>query len=333
MASWGIRVPVRPGDLAGLGQGCSIDVRAIRSRFAIKPEKKSAMPHSRRRFTLVVKCRDTKGIVAAVSGYLAQNDASIVESNHFNDSTSGLFFMRTVFRQDGPNMPAPDRLREGFGDIAAHFGMTWELYDDGVRPRLLILVSKFGHCLYDLLHRWRAGLLPVDIPAVVSNHEDMRSFVEWNGIPFHYLPVDKEDKAAKAAQEARILQLVDELHIDLVVLARYMQILSPQMCAALAGRCINIHHSFLPSFQGARPYHQAHARGVKIIGATAHYVTSDLDEGPIIEQDVERVSHAHTPNQWVAIGRDIECAVLARAVAWHIEHRVMIHGRGTVVFA
>lgn len=291
------------------------------------------MSSSRRRFTLIVKCRDTKGIVAAVSGYLAQNDASIVESNHFNDSISDLFFMRTVFRQDGPGMPALDGLRAGFDAVAERFGMTWELHDDRVRPKLLIMVSKWGHCLYDLLYRWRAGLLPVDIPAVVSNHEDMRSFVEWNGIPFHYLPVDKNDASAKAAQEARLLKLVADLDIDLVVLARYMQILSPELCNELSGRCINIHHSFLPSFQGARPYHQAHARGVKIIGATAHYVTSDLDEGPIIEQGVERVSHAHTPNQWVAIGRDIECSVLARAVNWHIEHRVMIHGRATVVFA
>ena len=288
------------------------------------------MSSSRRRFTLIVKCRDTKGIVAAVSGYLAQNDASIVESNHFNDSISDLFFMRTVFRQDGPGMPALDGLRAGFGAIADRFGMTWELHDDSVKPKLLIMVSKWGHCLSDLLHRWRAGLLPVDIPAVVSNHEDMRSFVEWNGIPFHYLPVDKDNKAA---QEAHLLKLVADLDIDLVVLARYMQVLSPELCNELSGRCINIHHSFLPSFQGARPYHQAHARGVKIIGATAHYVTSDLDEGPIIEQGVERVSHAHTPNQWVAIGRDIECAVLARAVNWHVEHRVMIHGNRTVVFA
>jgi formyltetrahydrofolate deformylase len=291
------------------------------------------MSSSSDRFTLVVKCRDTKGIVAAVSGFLAQNDASIVESNHFNDAISDQFFMRTVFRPDGPAMPDLERLRAGFAPVAERFGMTWQLYDDRVKPRLLIAVSKFGHCLYNLLHRWRAGLLPVDIAAVFSNHEDMRSFVEWSGIPYYHLPVNKDDKRDKAAQEARILKLIDELKIDLVVLARYMQILSPQMCAALAGRCINIHHSFLPSFQGARPYHQAHARGVKIIGATAHYVTSDLDEGPIIEQGVERVSHAHTPDQLAAIGRDIECAVLARAVHWHIEHRVMLDGAKTVVFA
>jgi len=288
------------------------------------------MSSARRRFTLIIKCVDTKGIVAAVSGFLAANDVSIVESNHFNDSTNNLFFMRTVFRQDGPGMPPLPRLREDFAPVATRFGMSWQLYDDSVKPRLLIGVSKHGHCLYDLLHRWRAGLLPVDIPAVFSNHEDMRSFVEWSGIPFHYLPVDND---TRQAQEARILALVSELRIDLVVLARYMQVLSTGMCTALAGRCINIHHSFLPSFQGARPYHQAHARGVKIIGATAHYVTSDLDEGPIIEQGVQRVSHALTPNQWVAIGRDVECAVLARAVSWHIEHRVLIDGNKTVVFS
>jgi formyltetrahydrofolate deformylase len=290
-------------------------------------------PSARERYTLVIKCRDTKGIVAAVSGYLADNDASIVESNHFNDSISDQFFMRTVFRREGHAMPQPAQLRAGFASIAQRFGMSWQLYDERVKPRLLIGVSRHGHALFNLLHRWRAGLLDVEIPAVFSNHEDMRSFVEWSGIAYHHLPVGKDDARGKATQEARILKLVDELKIDLVVLARYMQILSPPTCGALAGRCINIHHSFLPSFQGARPYHQAHARGVKIIGATAHYVTNDLDEGPIIEQGVERVSHAHTPDQLAAIGRDIECAVLARAVQWHIEHRVVIDGGKTVVFA
>jgi formyltetrahydrofolate deformylase len=291
------------------------------------------MSRKREHFTLVVKCRDTKGIVAAVAGYLAANDASIVESNHFNDAIGDLFFMRTVFQQDGSDMPDLPRLREGFVPIAKRFGMTWQLHDDRVKPRVLIAVSKMGHCLYNLLHRWRAGLLPVEIPAVFSNHDDMRSFVEWSGVPFHHLPVNKDDPRDKAAQEARILALAGELRIDLVVLARYMQVLTAPTCGALAGRCINIHHSFLPSFQGARPYHQAYARGVKLIGATAHYVTSDLDEGPIIDQGVERVSHAHTPDQLAAIGRDIECAVLARAVQWHIEHRVVIDGAKTVVFA
>ncbi len=268
--------------------------------------------------------------MAAVAGYLADNDASIVESSHFNDAGGQLFYMRTEFRGDGPSMPPLSELSSGFEPIAATFDMSWELHDLTVKPKVIIAVSKFGHCLYDLLHRWRSGLLPVDLVGVVSNHDDMRSFVEWSGLPYHHLPVDKADKSA---QEQQILGLVAELKVDLVVLARYMQILSAELCHALSGRCINIHHSFLPSFKGAKPYHQAHARGVKIIGATAHYVTSDLDEGPIIEQGVERVSHAHTPERLVEIGRDIECAVLARAVIWHIEHRVLLNGQRTVVFA
>lgn len=281
-------------------------------------------------YVLIIQCPDTKGIVAAVSGYLADNDTSIVESNHFNDSVGDRFYMRTVFRQEGPGMPPIDMLQDGFKPIAHRFNMSWQLYDAAIKPRVLIAVSKAGHCLYDLLHRWRAGQLAVDIRAVVSNHDDMRSFVEWSGIPYHHLPVSAE---TRPEQEARFLGLVHELEIDLVVLARYMQILSPALCAALSGRCINIHHSFLPSFKGAKPYTQAHARGVKIIGATAHYVTSDLDEGPIIEQGVERVSHAHTPAALEQIGRDIECTVLTRAVSWHVERRVVLNDRKTVVFA
>jgi formyltetrahydrofolate deformylase len=279
---------------------------------------------------LVVKCPDRKGVVAAVSGFLADNDASIVESNHFNDALAGEFYMRTVFRPDGPSFPALDDLAKGFALIARRFDMTWSLHDMAVKPRVLIAVSKFGHCLFDLMHRWRSGLLPVDIVGVVSNHDDMRSFVEWNGVPYHHLPVDKADKSA---QEGAFLGLVETLAADVVVLARYMQILSPQMCTALAGRCINIHHSFLPSFKGARPYQQAFERGVKIIGATAHYVTTDLDEGPIIEQGVERVNHTHAPDDLVRIGRDIECAVLARALSWHVERRVLLNGAKTIVFA
>jgi formyltetrahydrofolate deformylase len=283
-----------------------------------------------RRYVLIVKCPDAKGIVAAVSGYLATLDASIVESSQFNDSMGDLFYMRTEFRDDGPGTPDLAALEAGFAPIAARFDMTWTIHDLSVRPKVLVAVSKFGHCLYDLLHRWRSGLLPVEIVGVISNHEDMRSFVEWSGIPYHHLPVDK---VSKPVQEARFLDLVTTLQVDLVVLARYMQILSPDLCRALSGRCINIHHSFLPSFKGAKPYHQAHARGVKLIGATAHYVTSDLDEGPIIEQGVERVSHAHAPEKLVQIGRDIECATLARAVTWHVQHRVLLNGARTVVFA
>jgi formyltetrahydrofolate deformylase len=280
-------------------------------------------------YVLVVKCPDRKGVVAAVSGFLADNDASIVESNHFNDAGADEFYMRTVFRADGPDMPPLEALEKGFDLIARRFHMKWSLHPAAVKPRVLIAVSKFGHCLYDLLHRWRSGLLPVEIVGVVSNHEAMRSFVEWNDLPFHFLPMAKD---GKAAQEAQFLALVDELAVDLVVLARYMQILSPDMCAHLKGRCINIHHSFLPSFKGAKPYHQAFDRGVKIIGATAHYVTTDLDEGPIIEQGVQRVDHGHTPDDLVRMGQEIECSVLARAVVWHAERRILINGMKTVVF-
>ncbi len=281
------------------------------------------------RYILILKCPDRKGVVAAVSGFLADNDASIVESNHFNDPLAGQFYMRTVFRPDGA-MPAVPALKAGFELIAQRFAMTWSLHDAAEKPRVLIAVSKFGHCLFDLLHRWRAGLLPADVVGVVSNHEDLRSFVEWSGVPFHHLPIARD---AKAEQEAAFLNLVDAERADLVVLARYMQILSPAMCARLEGRCINIHHSFLPGFKGARPYHQAHGRGVKIIGATAHYVTTDLDEGPIIEQGVQRVDHSHSPDELIQLGRDVECTVLARAVGWHVEHRVLIEGGKTIVFA
>ena len=281
------------------------------------------------RYILLIKCPDRRGVVAAVAGYLAEREISIVESNHFNDSLNDAFFMRLVFRPDGPGAPDLASLVRGFAPIAEQFAMRAAFHDAASRPRVLVAVSKFGHCLYDLLHRWRAGLLPVEIAGVVSNHDDMRSFVEWSGLAYHHLPIAKGEKAA---QERRILDLVQALEVDLVVLARYMQILSPELCARLSGRCINIHHSFLPSFKGARPYHQAHARGVKIIGATAHYVTTDLDEGPIIEQDVARVTHKDTPEAMVAMGQEIECRVLARAVAWHAERRVVLDGARTVVF-
>ena len=281
-------------------------------------------------FILILKCPDRKGVVAAVSGFLADNDASILESNHFNERMTDQFYMRTVFRQDGEGMPPLEDLRKGFDLIARRFSMEWELFDASIKPKVLIAVSKFGHCLYDLLHRWRSGILPVDIVGVVSNHDDMRSFVEWSGIPYFHLPVTKD---TKAEQEAAFLGLAKDLDVDLVVLARYMQILSPDLCRALSGRCINIHHSFLPSFKGAKPYHQAFERGVKIIGATAHYVTTDLDEGPIIEQGVQRVDHGDTPDDLVEIGRDVECNVLARAVLWHVERRIVVNGRKTVVFS
>ena len=280
------------------------------------------------RAVLTAACPDKTGIVAAVAGFLAERDLFITESSHFGDPMTGRFFMRTVFESGGA--PGLARLRGDFAAIAGRFGMEWQIDDAGKRDRLLVLVSRFDHCLNDLLYRYRAGSLAVEIPAIVSNHTDLRPLAEWHGIPFHHLPMTA---ATKAAQEERLLQLVHGLEIDLVVLARYMQVLSPELCERLKGRCINIHHSFLPSFKGAKPYHQAHARGVKLIGATAHYVTTDLDEGPIIEQAVERVDHSRSPEAFVAIGRDIESQVLARAVRWHVERRILLNDSKTVVFA
>jgi formyltetrahydrofolate deformylase len=274
---------------------------------------------------LTVSCPDKTGIVAAVSGFLAGHGMFITESSHFGDPTTGGFFMRTVFQTNG----SLDQLRREFARVAESFDMRWRMDDAARRQRVLILVSRFDHCLNDLLYRYRTGALAVDIPAVVSNHPDLAPLAEWHGIAFRHLPVTPK---TKARQEAAIEALISELGIDVVVLARYMQVLSPELCTRLVGRCINIHHSFLPSFKGATPYQQAHTRGVKLIGATAHYVTSNLDEGPIIEQEVERVDHTHTPQDLVAIGRDIECRVLARAVRWHVEHRVLLNGNKTVVF-
>jgi len=276
---------------------------------------------------LTATCPDAAGIVAAVSGYLANRGAFITESSHFGDPATGRFFMRTVFRPAEGD--SADAVSTGFAAVARHIGMQWRIDDAARRARVLILVSKFDHCLNDLLYRWRTGALPIEIPAIVSNHPDLAPLAAWHGIPFHHLPVTA---ATKPEQEAALAELIAGLDIDLVVLARYMQVLSAEMSGKLAGRCINIHHSFLPSFKGARPYHQAWERGVKLIGATAHYVTSDLDEGPIIEQAVERVTHANTAEEFVALGRDIESVVLARAVLWHVQRRVLLNGRKTVVF-
>ncbi|MCP5367949.1 MAG: formyltetrahydrofolate deformylase [Hyphomicrobiales bacterium] len=277
---------------------------------------------------LTISCPDSSGIVATVSGFLADEDAFITESAHFGDPVSKRFFMRTVFRP-GALTPSADEFVKKFSRIAERFQMVWGLYDAARKERLLILVSKFDHCLNDLLYRYRTGELNVEIPAIVSNHPDLEHLARWHEIPFHHLPVTRD---TKEEQEQRVWDMVKELQIDLVVLARYMQVLSNRMCTRLAGRCINIHHSFLPSFKGAKPYHQAHARGVKLIGATAHYVTSDLDEGPIIGQAVERVDHTYTPEQLVAVGRDTENLVLSRAVRAHVEHRVLMNGSKTVVF-
>lgn len=281
------------------------------------------------RLILTLSCPDIRGIVAAVSGFLAQHDCFINESTQFGDSTTKRFFMRVDFSA-GPDAPSADSLRKLFDiNIATSFGMHWRIYDAKQKARVVILVSKQLHCLNDLLHRTRTGRLPMTIAAVISNHNDARAMVEWADIPFHYFPVDGD----KAAQEAKILQVIDAVQADLVVLARYMQILSPDLSEKLHGRAINIHHSFLPSFKGAKPYHQAHERGVKLIGATAHFVTDDLDEGPIIDQEVMRVNHAHSPEMLTAAGQDIEAIVLARALSYLLEHRVLMNGNKTVVFA
>ena len=287
-------------------------------------------------FVLTLACRDTKGIVHAVSGLLYQAGCNIIDSQQFGnlegEHATGLFFMRVHFQ-------APPQLADGatlatlFEHTRQQFGMDVHFHALARRPRLLLMVSQHGHCLNDLLFRWKSGSLAVDIPAIVSNHTTYQALAESYGIPFHHLPLAGGSSAdVKRAQELQVEALVERERIDLVVLARYMQILSEPFCRALAGRAINIHHSFLPSFKGGRPYHQAHARGVKLIGATAHYVTADLDEGPIIEQDVQRVDHTLSAEDFTSVGRDIECMVLARAVRWHVEHRVLVNGHKCVVF-
>lgn len=278
------------------------------------------------RHIMTLTCEDRPGIVATVSGALLAVEANIVENQQFSDEHTGLFFMRTVFDADVADI---DRLRETIAEAPAIIEQHLAIRPADERCRTLILVSKFDHCLLDLLYRWKSGDLPIDIVGVVSNHEDCRSLVEYYGLPFTVIPVTP---GTKAEAEAELLRVVDAERVGLVVLARYMQILSDDLCRALEGRAINIHHSFLPGFKGAKPYHQAHDRGVKLIGASAHYVTADLDEGPIIEQDVVRVTHADTPERLVAIGRDVERRVLSRAVRDHAESRVFLSGHRTIVF-
>jgi len=277
------------------------------------------------RYILTIACPDRVGIVAAVSNALAAHRGNIVESDQFSDTETGRFFMRLVFDLDEAAEPA---LLADFSPLAERFEMGWRLYDPRQLPRVMILVSKAEHCLNDLLYRHRTGAMSMEITAIVSNHRGLAHLAEWHAIPFHHLPVTA---ATKPEQERQILDLVESTGTELVVIARYTQILSPELCQALAGRAINIHHSFLPGFKGAKPYHQAYARGVKLIGATAHFVTANLDEGPIIEQEVERVDHAHTPEQLAAVGRDIENIVLARAMHYHLERRVFLNGSKTVV--
>ena len=276
---------------------------------------------------LTLSCPDQPGIVAKVSTFLFERGCNILDAQQFDDQETGDFFMRVVFDPDGADR---DALRGEFEALAKGFSMRWTLRDPNQRYRVMILASKFDHCLADLVYRWRIGELPMDVTAIVANHPaETYTHVDLSGLPFHHLPVTKE---TKFEQEAALWKLIQETQTDIVVLARYMQVLSDGLAAKLSGRCINIHHSFLPGFKGAKPYHQAHARGVKVIGASAHYVTGDLDEGPIIEQDVERISHRDTPEDLVRKGRDIERRVLARALRWRLEDRVLPNGRKTVVF-
>ncbi|MDO6967132.1 formyltetrahydrofolate deformylase, partial [Rhizobium alvei] len=278
-------------------------------------------------YVLTVTCVSTRGIVAAISGFLADKGCYIIDSSQFDDLETGLFFMRITFTsQEGASIA---EITEGFQPIAKKYGMTHEFHDGDAKMKVLLMVSRFGHCLNDLLYRWKIGALPIEIVGVVSNHFDYQKVVVNHDIPFHHVNVTK---ANKPQAEARLMEIVEQSGAELIVLARYMQVLSDEICQKMSGRIINIHHSFLPSFKGANPYKQAFERGVKLIGATAHYVTADLDEGPIIEQDVARITHAQSASDYVSIGRDVESQVLARAIHAHIHHRVFMNGNRTVVF-
>lgn len=278
---------------------------------------------------LTTACPDTTGIVAAVAGFLASNNCLITEAQHYDDPYEDRSFMRTVFHDNGKGAPSLRELNEAFArTVADKFHMTWRFHEARRKCRIMVAVSRHGHCLNSMLHRWSTRTLPVEVVAVASNHQDMRSLTEWHGVPFHYLPILD---GRKHEQEQRLIDVFEKVDAELLVLARYMQILSPEACAYFEGRAINIHHSFLPGFKGARAYHQAHARGVKLIGATAHYVTTDLDEGPIIEQETARVDHTMSPEELISIGSDLESVVLNRAVKWHAERRVFINGAKTVV--
>ncbi len=279
-------------------------------------------------YRLIISCPDRVGIVAAVSGFFAREGGLITEANHYLDPESNWFFTRQVVSAASLPYDAAELYRR-FAPIAEEFGMTWHLTDTQVPKKVVLMASKQTHCLSDLLYRWRSGDLSFDIPCVISNHEDLRSYVEWHDVTYHHVPVNPADKAPHFAEVARLIEASDA---DVIVLARYMQILPPHLCEQYPNRIINIHHSFLPAFIGARPYHQAAQRGVKLIGATAHYVTAMLDEGPIIEQEIERVDHSMDVASLAAIGRDVESVALARAVKWHAEHRILLNGAKTVIF-
>ncbi|WP_347485755.1 formyltetrahydrofolate deformylase [Vandammella animalimorsus] len=284
------------------------------------------MSHACPTFILTLSCPDQKGLVHAVSGFLLEQGGNIEEAAQFNDHSTGLFFMRLQFSVQQRSL---EQLQEALQDFAKPLQMRWSLHDAAQPVPTVVFVSREGHCLNDLLFRWKSGLLPIDIRAIISNHRDFYQLAASYNVPFHHIPVTKDNKAQA---EARQYEIIQSEQAELVVLARYMQILSDDLSQKLAGRAINIHHSFLPSFKGAKPYYQAHDRGVKLIGATAHYVTADLDEGPIIEQDVARASHTDTVEDLTARGRDTESQVLARAVKWHSEHRILLNGHKTVVF-
>ncbi|NPD14404.1 formyltetrahydrofolate deformylase [Xinfangfangia sp. D13-10-4-6] len=279
------------------------------------------------KYCLTVTCESKRGIVAAIAGYLAENGCNITDSSQFDDSQTGRFFMRVSFRSEAGT--GLEKLQAGFADTAKALGMQAQFHDEATKLKVVIMVSRFGHCLNDLLYRWRIGALPIDIVAVISNHMEYQKVVVNHDIPFHYIKVTKENKPQAEAEQMRVVR---DSGAELIVLARYMQVLSDEMCQAMSGRIINIHHSFLPSFKGANPYKQAFERGVKLIGATSHYVTADLDEGPIIEQDIIRVTHAQSADDYVSLGRDVESQVLARAVHAHIHRRVFLNGDKTVVF-
>ena len=304
-------------------------VRRLLGEAALETRRTAVSPSPRtgQEFVLTVSCTDRPGIVYAVSSYLMQHSGNILQSQQFNDRTTDEFFMRVLFEVSG--VASISEIRDGFTHVANSFQMHWSLADAATPTRTLLMVSRFGHCLNDLLFRHQSGQLNVEIPAIVSNHQDFERMASAYGIPFHHIAVTP---TTKADAEAQLRELLSALDIELVVLARYMQVLSAALCRDLRGRAINIHHSFLPSFKGAKPYHQAHERGVKLIGATAHYISDDLDEGPIIEQEVARVDHTFEADDLVAAGQDIEAQVLARAVRWHTERRVILNGTRTVVF-
>ena len=282
------------------------------------------------KFRLIISCPDRPGIVSDVSGFVAGHGGNIVEANQYHDPATGMFFMRYVIDTEALRMDA-EGFRSAFLPVAERYAMTWHLTDSAVPRKVLLMVSKLDHCLTDLLYRWKCGDMTFDIPCVISNHDDMREYVEWHGINYYHVPVPKDDEGKAEAFKATA-EIIDKHRPDTVVLARYMQILPPWMCEKYPNQVINIHHSFLPSFMGAKPYHQAKERGVKLTGATCHYVTSDLDAGPIIEQDVARVSHHDSVEESVRLGKDVEKTVLARGLRYHLEDRVLVHNNKTIVF-